>query len=419
MKFMAGCTCSAILGGLFVLWMTDPAPHTAAVAQDPFQTAQVSPRPTAQAPRRGPELPARGPADSGAGGRRSGAVDQFFQDDERLTEDEAVNVGVYEQTNRSVVNIITKSTRLNAMWLLELEEEGTGSGTVLDRRGHILTNYHVIEEARQIAVTLYDGTTWEATAIGADPVNDLAVLRIDAPEEKLFPVRMGESSGLRVGQKVYAIGNPFGLERTMTTGIISSLNRSLKIRGDRTVRQIIQIDAAVNPGNSGGPLLDSHGRLIGINTAIASRTGQSSGVGFAIPVNLAARVVPQLIRHGRPIRPEIGIQRVYETEKGLLIARLTPDGPAARAGLRGPEIIRRRRGVFILEQIDRSAADLIVAVDGEKVRTADDFLRDIESRKAGERVRLTIIREDRELQVDVVLGSGESPPVPSSKEKTL
>src|SRR5690606_38519378 len=163
--------------------------------------------------------------------------------------------------------------------------------------------------------------------------------------------------------RVFAIGNPFGLERTMTTGIISSLNRSLQIRGNRTVKSIIQIDAAVNPGNSGGPLLDTRGRLIGMNTAIPSRNGQSAGVGFAIPSNLITRVAPQLIRHGRVIRPEIGILRVYETDDGLLVARLTPGGPAERAGLRGPQITRSKRGPFVMERVDRSAGDLIIKVD--------------------------------------------------------
>ncbi|HCS53511.1 MAG TPA: serine protease, partial [Planctomycetaceae bacterium] len=193
--------------------------------------------------------------------------------------------------------------RTDNFFLQAVPEEGTGSGMVIDKSGHILTNFHVIEDVREVAVTLFNGESYDATYVGSDPVNDLAVIRIEAPPEELIPVRMGNSSKLKVGMNVYAIGNPFGLERTLTTGIISSLSRSLKINGDRTIKSIIQIDAAVNPGNSGGPLLDSHGRMIGINTAIYSKTGQSSGVGFAIPVNLAKRVIPQLIRHGHVIRP--------------------------------------------------------------------------------------------------------------------
>jgi S1-C subfamily serine protease len=194
----------------------------------------------------------------------------------------------------------------------------------------------------------------------------------------------------------------------MTIGVISSLNRSLQIHENRTIKSIIQIDAAINPGNSGGPLLDSHGRLIGINTAIASRTGQSSGVGFAIPVNLITRVVPQLIQHGRVIRPEIGIQRVYETDAGLLIERLKPNGPAEQAGLQGPRIVRQRRGFVILERIDRTAADLIVAVDGQPTKTADEFLSYIEAKKPGDTVEVTVIRNNRKIPISVQLG-GDQP----------
>ena len=329
-----------------------------------------------------------------------------------MTAEEAVNVAVYDRCNRAVVNIVTRSVSRDRFLFAEYETEGNGSGAVIDRRGHVLTNYHVVEEAERIEVTLYDGETYDAVPVGADPVNDIAVVRIDAPADALFPVEFGDSSDLQVGRRVYAIGNPFGLERTMTTGIISSLNRSLRIRGDRTVRQIIQIDAAVNPGNSGGPLLDSHGRLIGINTAIASRNGQSAGVGFAIPVNLAGRVVPQIVRYGRVIRPEIGIAKVFETPKGLLVAKLTPDGPAERAGVRGPRVERTRRGPFVVEKLDNSAADLIVAVDGTAVETNDDFLSDIEQRKPGERVRLTVLRDGRRVELDVTLAGPAADAVP-------
>jgi S1-C subfamily serine protease len=254
---------------------------------------------------------------------------------------------------------------------------------------------------------LFDGKSYAAKFIGADPINDLAVLKIDAPKTVLFPAVMGDSNNLRVGMKVFAIGNPFGLERTMTTGIIASLNRSLQIRGNRSIHSIIQTDADINPGNSGGPLLNAHGQLIGMNTAIASQNGQSAGVGFAIPINLAKRVVPQLIQHGRVIRPDIGISRVYETDKGLLIARLTPGGPAEKASLRGPKITRTRRGVFIVESIDRGAADLIVAVDGKPVESTDELLSYVESKQVGGIVELTVIREGRQVVVPVTLGQSE------------
>jgi len=331
---------------------------------------------------------------------------------DRLTPEERISVAVYEKVNRSVVHINTRSIQVDRFWLFEIPSEGEGSGMVLDRQGHILTNFHVIEDAREIRVGLYDGSTYDAELVGIDPPTDTAVLKIDAPPEALHPVTFGNSAELLVGQRVYAIGNPFGLERTMSTGIISSLHRTLPERHTgRRIKNIIQIDAAINPGNSGGPLLDSRGLMIGMNTAIASKTGESAGVGFAIPVNTIARVVPELIRNGRVTRPDSGIARVYQTEQGLLIAALTPGGPAERAGLRGPKVVRQRRreGPFIYERqyIDRSAADLIVAVDGKPVKTADEFLTAIESKRPGDTVVVTVIREGKRLDVPLQLGVSE------------
>lgn len=379
MKQVATCLASAILASGMTLWLLDGRSSETAQAQP---RGPVFPK-TKQAPNRRPAPKVV----------RGG-----------MTDAEAVNVAVYKNVNRSVVNITTQSA--DSYFLLESVSQGSGSGCVLDQRGHILTNFHVIEDVRKAGVTLSNGKTYEAKLVGADRINDIAVLKIDAPKEALFPVSIGDSSDLQVGMRVFAIGNPFGLERTMTTGIISSLNRSLKVRAGRTIRSIIQIDAAVNPGNSGGPLLDTRGRVIGINVAIASRTGQSSGVGFAIPSNLISRVVPQLIRHGRVIRPEIGITRVYETEDGLRIAALRPRGPAAAAGLRGPKVVRTRRGLFVLERVDRSAADLIVAVDGKKVKTADDFLAQIESNRPGDTITVTVIRDGKRRKFNVTLAAG-------------
>jgi S1-C subfamily serine protease len=272
---------------------------------------------------------------------------------------------------------------------------------VLDKHGHILTNYHVVEGARQVAVTLFDGSVHEAKVIGFDPNNDLAVVKVDAAPEKLFPISWGDSSKLLVGLRVFAIGNPFGLERTLTTGIISSLNRSLRSENNRVIRGVIQTDAAINPGNSGGPLLNRRGELIGITTAIVGRAAQSSGVGLAIPANPARRVVDELIRYGRVIRPDCGIFSVYELEKGLLIARLVPEGPADRAGLHGPEESTVRRGGFVFRSVDRSKADLIVAVDKRPVHTFDDLLSYVESKKPGDQVVFTVIREGSRLNVRV------------------
>jgi S1-C subfamily serine protease len=265
----------------------------------------------------------------------------------------------------------------------------------------------VVEGAKEIQVLLFDGSGHAATVVGIDPATDVAVIKVDAPPDLLQPVEFGSSADLKVGQRVFAIGNPFGLERTLTTGIISSLNRSLPTRTGRTIKSIIQTDAAINPGNSGGPLLDSGSRLIGVNTAIASRTGQSSGVGFAIPVGTVARIVPQLIRQGKVIRPDAGIARVYQSDAGLVVATLTPGGPAERAGIRGFKVIRerRRQGPFMVEteRVDRTGADLIVAVAGQGVRNADDFLSAVESKNPGEQVLITVQREGHRLDIPLVL----------------
>jgi len=391
MKYALGCVVSAMLGGMVVVWMTTPVRTGAVFAQE------LGERSGPGFPRREPNAP-----------RAALSAGVFHRNG--LSDGDAIGVAVYDRNNKSVVNITTKST--DSYFLLDISTEGAGSGSVIDKAGHILTNFHVIEKTREIGVTLYNGKTYETSLVGADPPNDIAVLKINAPKEVLFPVTFGDSSRLRVGMQVFAIGNPFGLERTMTSGIISSLNRSLRVHANRTIKSIIQTDASVNPGNSGGPLFDSHGRLIGMNTAIASKNGQSAGIGFSIPVNLITRVTSQLLAYGRVVRPEIGIQRVYETDGGLLIEQLTPGGPAERAGLRGPKIVRRRRGPFLIERVDRSSADLIVAVDGRAVKTADDFLGYIESRKSGDRVVLSVVRRNRRLQFPVTLGGSERPSRP-------
>lgn len=324
-----------------------------------------------------------------------------------LTPDEIANIRVYEGANRSVANVNTKGTVAAGLFLFEVPSEGAGSASVIDKQGHLLTNYHVVDGADEIQVMLYDGSAYDGKLVGYDEATDVAVLRINAPLELLEPVAFGTSSDLLVGQRVFAIGNPFGLERTLTTGIISSLNRSLPTRSGRTIKSIIQTDAAINPGNSGGPLLDSQGLLIGMNTAIASRTGQSAGVSFAIPVSTLQRIVPQLILKGRVTRADAGVARVAQTEAGLLVAGLVPGGPAETAGIRGFKVVRerRRQGPFMAEftRVDRSNADTIVAVAGKPVKTVDDFLSAVESRKPGEPVLITVEREGRRLDIPVVL----------------
>lgn len=331
--------------------------------------------------------------------------------DEYLTDDERVHIAVYEAANRSVVNVTTRAGEADSFFMGETSE-GSGSGSILDREGHVLTNYHVIEDAREIQVTLFDGETYDAGLVGQDPLNDIAVLRVQAPPERLFPVTLGDSSKLRVGQKVLAIGNPFGLERTMTTGIVSSLDRSLPSRNGRTIKSVIQIDAALNRGNSGGPLMDNRGRLIGMNAAIASSTGENTGVGFAIPVATIRRIVPQLIQNGHVTRPYIGITQVYQTDDGLLISQVAPGSPAERAGLKGIKVVveTKRQGPFVYEQrrIDRSQADMIVGIEGKRIETVDEFMTVVESKNPGEQVKVSVVRSGKVAEVPITLGSAEN-----------
>lgn len=391
MRWMCACLLSGILGSSLTAWWLTQAGWTAvAVAQD----AAVS---TATRGRGSPVV------------RVNPGLAQSF-DANGLTSEEAIAVAVYEATNRSVVNIESKSVRTGL--ILETQAEGAGSGAVIDREGHILTNNHVVRDATTIQVTLFNGESYEAKLIGADPLNDVAVIKIDAPTDDLIPISVGDSRDLRVGMRVYALGNPFGLERTLTTGIISSLNRSLQVRSGWSIKSMIQIDAAINPGSSGGPLLDSHGRLIGINTAIATTSGQSAGVGFAIPVSLVRRVVPQLMTHGRVIRAETGITRVFQTDQGLIVAELKAGGAAERAGIKGPKLVRVRRGPFTVERLDRSAADVIVGVDGKKATKVEDFLGYIDERRPGETVEIEVLREGSLIRVPIQLTASETPTSP-------
>lgn len=341
------------------------------------------------------------------------AVQGSLRDDlSQFTEEEKTHIRVYENCNRSVVNITTKLVTRDAFFMTDEVAEGAGSGSVLDKDGHILTNFHVIENSNQIRVTLYDGRSYAAEVVGADPPNDIAVLKIVAPPSSLIPLPMGDSSKLKVGQRAYAIGNPFGLERTMTVGVVSSLNRSLNARGtERKMKSIIQIDAALNRGNSGGPLINSRSELIGMNTAIASRVGENTGVGFAIPINTIKRVVPQLIENGKVVRADIGILRTWNAPDGLGIAVLEPNGPAEKAGLQAIRVIvkRERQGPFIVQrqEIDPDHSDRVIAIDGKLVETVDDLLSHVESKTPGDKVTLTILRNGREMEVAVTLGVEE------------
>ena len=321
-----------------------------------------------------------------------------------LQPNERVSVQVYERCNRSVVNIDTKTT-YNTLLFGSFNEPGAGSGIVLDKEGHILTNLHVIANVNAVKITLFNGESYDAEPVGTDSITDLAIIRIKAPQDVLFPINFGDSSKLLVGQQIFAIGNPFGLERTLTGGLISSLNRSMPSRTEGwSMRGLIQTDAAINPGNSGGALLDTQGRLIGINTAIASKSGGSHGVGFAIPSKTILRIVPQLIQNGKVIRGNIGIESVRELPSrakvpGLLIMVLTEKGPAEKAGLRSPKTARIR-GIL---QPDLSTADIITAVEGVPTRMADDLTAIIDDKRPGDRVVLDVFREGKNVKITVTL----------------
>ncbi|QDS97971.1 S1C family serine protease [Adhaeretor mobilis] len=325
-----------------------------------------------------------------------------------FTPEEQTNIAVYEAANRSVVNIDTKTVQVDHFRHLQHFAEGSGSGAVLDRDGHIITNYHVVDGARQIEVTLASNNVYSAELVGQDKEHDIAVLKIDAPADELTPISIGTSDNLRVGQRVFALGNPFGWDGTLTTGIISSLNRNLPSRvPGYYMKSLIQTDAAMNPGNSGGPLLNTHSEMIGMCVAIATKTGQNAGVGFAIPINRIRTLMPELIQHGRVVRADIGIVAVMETDSGLAIAKLAKDGPAARVGLRAfrKVVKRQQQGNFVYQTIseDRSHADRIVAINGQPMRTGVQFRDKILEFKPTDEVTLTIVREGKQLDVKVTL----------------
>jgi S1-C subfamily serine protease len=321
---------------------------------------------------------------------------------QKVDADEQINIRVYAAVNRSVVNITTSAQ--GSGFFGEETSSGTGSGFVIDKAGHILTNYHVVEGADSVQVTLADGSSHDAEVVGKDASNDVAVLRIAVPAEKLIPVALGDSSKLLVGQKVLAVGNPFGLERTLTTGIISSLDRSLKAKNGRMIKGIIQTDAAINPGNSGGPLLNSRGEVIGMNTAILSQVGQSAGISFAVPIGAITRILRPLLEHGRVIRADLGLTRVYRHGDGLLVLGVAEGGPADRAGIKPIGVKLLRTGFGVVRRLDPDTADVIVAIDGKPVKSVDDLLNEVEAHAPGEMVTVTVLRGGREVEVPVRLG---------------
>ena len=313
---------------------------------------------------------------------------------------EKTAIDIFRSASPSVLFITTIELR-RSFFSLNIYElpRGTGSGFIWDQNGHVVTNFHVIEEANRLEVTLADQTTWPATVVGVAPDKDLAVLKIEAPSDKLPPLPVGESTNLLVGQQVFAIGNPFGLDQTMTSGIVSALGREIQAVTGRTIQGVIQTDAAINPGNSGGPLLDSAGRLIGVNTAIYSPSGGSAGIGFAVPVDVVNRVVPEIIRHGRVIQPGVGVSVAHAElarrlgVQGLLVVEVQPGSAAERAGLRGS---RQTGGRVII-------GDVILAVAGREVSNFDEFRNVLDGYRVGDTVTFTIERDGKEMQLDVVL----------------
>ncbi|NDH06256.1 PDZ domain-containing protein [bacterium] len=318
-----------------------------------------------------------------------------------LAEDEKSTIELYNQSRLGVVNITTLANRKTGLNLnIQQMPEGTGSGFVWDDAGHVVTNFHVIQNADAAQITFADQSVFQARLVGYFADKDLAVLKVDAPPGKLKPIPLGRSDDLQVGQKVYAIGNPFGLDQTLTTGIISALGREIDSVTNRPIKNVIQSDAAINPGNSGGPLLDSAGLLIGVNTAIFSTSGVSAGIGFAIPVDEVNRVVPELIKHGKVTKPGLGVTLAPDNlsrqwvPEGVVILDLLSEGAAAKAGIRGSS--RQRNGKI-------SLGDVIKSVDGKPIKALKDLYLVLDEKKVGDVVKVVVIREEVEMEFEVTL----------------
>ncbi|MBN2245877.1 MAG: trypsin-like peptidase domain-containing protein [Candidatus Aminicenantes bacterium] len=318
----------------------------------------------------------------------------------QLTEDEQNTINIIRRNKNSVV-FITNIQLVRDLFLSETElARGSGSGFVWDVSGHIVTNYHVIEDGDRFLVTLPDQQQREAHLVGKEARKDIAVLKIDGDVTGLFPVKPGSSDDLQVGQKVIAIGNPFGFDHTVTTGIVSALGRKMPGAGGVTIRDMIQTDASINPGNSGGPLLNSSGELIGMNTMIISPSGSSAGVGFAVPVDTIKKIVPQIIRYGHVIQPGLGISMLTDRVaqrlgiKGVVVYEVPEDSEAYQAGLRG--LSRDRQGRLYL-------GDVIIGLDGKEITSFDDLYNTLDNYKIGDKVTLTIERDNKKREVKLTL----------------
>ncbi len=336
---------------------------------------------------------------SGIGQTRSSFL--YLTTNQSLSAEELKTINVFEKAAKSVVYITNTAVRRD-FWSLNTFEvpQGSGSGFIWNTQGHIVTNFHVIYGAHSIQVILDDQSTHDAQVVGVDPDHDLAVLQIKSAKNQLYPLEIGNSKNLRVGQHVLAIGNPFGLDHTLTTGVVSALGRSIKSINDRTIEGAIQTDAAINPGNSGGPLLNSSGKLIGVNTQIMSPSGAFSGVGFAVPVGIVKRVVPQLIQYGKVIRPGLGISLIPDSIanrwgiKGIVIARVQGGSAAEKAGLQSLQELRS--GKIRL-------GDIITSIDGDSVQNFDDLATILDRHNVGDRITVGFRRNNKERTVKITL----------------
>jgi S1-C subfamily serine protease len=328
-----------------------------------------------------------------------------------FSEEEKNNIDIYQRYSNGVVNITTTTMAFDSFFRPVPTESGTGSGAVIDDQGHIVTNYHVVRDAERLEVTLPDKTKTDAALVGADPNKDLAVIQVKVPRGRLTPIPIGTSKGLLVGQKVLAIGNPFGLERTLTIGIISSLGRSIQAQNGLVIDDIIQTDAAINPGNSGGPLLNSEGQIIGINTAILSPSQGSIGIGFAIPGDTVRRITAELITTGYVRYPWLGIRRVTPLgdipgivealrlpASGLMVVDIYPNSPAEKAGIR--ESTQMMRFGFRPVPV---GGDVILEVQGKAVNTIQEVQTEVARYKPGEKITLTVLRNNRKIEVPLTL----------------
>ena len=308
-----------------------------------------------------------------------------------LAADEIATIELFHAASPSVVYVTTSAVRNFRFDVFEIPQ-GTGTGFIWDQDGHVVTNFHVIEGANRIRVTLADQSSWDAVKVGEAPDKDLAVLKIEAPKNRLHAIPIGTSSKLQVGQKVFAIGNPFGLDQTLTTGVISGLDREIRSRTNRRIDGVIQTDAAINPGNSGGPLLDSAGRLIGVNTAIYSPTGASAGIGFAIPVDNVNRIVPNILQNGRLVRAGLGVRVAGDAFsrqlglEGVLVVEVPADSAGGRAGMIGVQ--QNQVGDPVL-------GDMIVGIDGNVIRNSDDLYNMLEKYQVGDTITISVVRRAR------------------------